>query len=255
MKKGHTLSDIAVYLPTEDAWTSGIMPKEKQFIWAWGNYEMRYVYFPDELISFNPVWINYEFLEKGSVKNGIFRVGNAEFKILYFDSKYVDYKVIVRLAELADEGLQIVLKQIPEEPGINVHTDYITLLDRIRESRPDISSLPESVIPFMTGNEIPRHWCRVDGETIYIFFPNPKSDRIKFPLEYGQSLNTAIYKMPVTVNIDDISYNINLEFKPYQSLLYKLQNGKAEQIDIEFIPSTPSIRERPAGYEAPWLVR
>jgi len=38
--------------------------KEKQFIWAWGYYEMRYIYFPEEVTSYNPSWINYEFLEK-----------------------------------------------------------------------------------------------------------------------------------------------------------------------------------------------
>jgi hypothetical protein len=255
MKKGFTFSDIAVYLPTEDAWTSGIMPKEKQFIWAWGNYEMRYIYFPDELASYNPVWINYEFLEKGHVTNGVFNVGNASFKFLYINSRYLDYKVIKRLDDLADQGLQIVLKQLPVEPGAVLHKDYDRLLDRIKLSRPDISSIPEGFIPFITGKEIPRHWCRKDGETLYVFFPNPKSDRLKFPLNYGQSLNSTSYQMPVDITFEGKFYNLKLEFKPYQSLLYKLQNGKSERIDIEFIPAIPVVKERPNGFEGPWLVK
>jgi hypothetical protein len=255
MKKGYTFSDIAIYLPTEDAWTAGIMPKEKQFIWTWGYYEMRYIYFPDELVSHNPVWINYEYLEKGRVINGVFNIGNANFRILYFDSKYLDYKVIKRLADIAGQGVEIVLKQFPEEPGAVPHKDYNNLLEKIKLSRPDISSLPEDFKPFIAGKDVPRHWSRKDGETLYVMFANPKSDRLKFPLKYGQSLNTTEYNMPVTITFAGKSYNLNLMFKPYQSLLYKLQEGKAEQIDIEFIPSAPIIKERPDNLEAPWLVK
>jgi hypothetical protein len=255
MKKGHSFSDIAVYLPTEDAWTAGIMPKEKQFIWAWGFYEMRYIYLPDELASYNPVWINSEFLEKGKVENGVFYVGDAKLKIIYFDSKYLDYKVIKRLADLADLGLQIVMKQIPKEPGTIFHKDYQSLIEKILASRPDIASLPRNSEPFIKGNNIPRHWCREDGDTLYVFFPDPKSDKLKFPLEYGQSLNTTVSKIPVTISFKGESYYLNLEFKPYQSLLYRLSEGKSEQIDIEFIPATPVVRQRPAGYKAPWLVK
>jgi len=255
MKKGHTFSDIAVYLPTEDAWTAGIMPKEKQFIWAWGSYEMRYVYFPDELASYNPVWINYEFLEKGRVKDGLFSIGNNDFKSLYFDSKYIDYKVIKLLASLSDQSLNIVMKQIPQEPGSVLHKDYGALLEKIMSSRKDITSLPENLIPFINGKMIPRHWCRKDGDALYIFFPNPKSDRIKFPLEYGQSLNASAYDIPVTLMFSGITYPLDLDFKPYQSLLYKLQNGKAEQIDIEYVPPTPVVRVRASDYKAPWLIR
>jgi hypothetical protein len=124
MKKGHTYSDIGVYLPTEDSWVSGVMPKEKQFIWAWGYYEMRYVYFPDELKGYNPIWINNDFLEKGKVINGVFNVGDASFSILYVDAKYLDYNVIKRLNQLADEGLKIILKKLPKNPSAVIYKDY-----------------------------------------------------------------------------------------------------------------------------------
>lgn len=255
MKKGSTFSDIAVYLPTEDSWTAGIMPKEKQFIWAWGYYEMRYVYFPDELASFNPSWINYEFLEKGEVINGMLSVGDANFKCIYLDSKYLDYKVVKRLTELTDQGLTIVLKQIPLEPGMVTHSDYSKLIDKIKSSRTDISSLPVAINPFIKGNDIPKYWCRKDGETLYVFFPNPKSNRLKFPLEYGQSLSNKVSQKSVVITYNDKTYNLKLEFRPYQSVLYSLNGGKAEQIDIEFIPDTPVIKYRASDYEAPWLVK
>ncbi|MFO7620559.1 MAG: glycosyl hydrolase [Bacteroidales bacterium] len=255
MKKGDTYADIAVYLPTEDAWRAGIMPSEKQFIWAWGYYEMRYVYFPEELKAYNPAWINYEFLEKGEMSAGTFNVGNARFKALYIDSKFLEHKVVRRIAELAGEGLPVVMKQIPEEPGTIIHEDYMELIGKIRTSRQEIASLPAGLFPFIKGPEIPVHWCRKDENTLYVFFPNPQSERLKFPLEYGQSLNTTEYNRPVELFFNGRKYSLNLEFRPYQSLLYRLKGRNAEKIDIEFVPPEPVKEPRPDGYIAPWLVR
>ncbi len=89
---------------------------------------------------------------------------------------------------------------------------------------------------------------------MYVFFPNPSSDRLKFPLEYGQSLTTEERRIDVTLDCMGKKIEMNLVFKPYQSLLYKIENGEAESVDIEFIPKTPSVKHRPEGYKAPWLV-
>jgi len=254
MSRGHTYSDIAVYLPTEDAWMAGVMPKEKQFKWAWGYYEMRYVYFPDELNGYNPAWINGEFLEKASVDNGVMKVGDAEFKALYVDAEYLDLKVLRRLAELAKSELKIVLKKEPKEPGALSRPGYSTFVKKLKRSKNVSVDLPRELSPFLTGNELPRHWCRKDGDELFIFFPNPKSDRLKFPLEYGQALNTDTRVFDVTLNYQGESLDLHLVFEPYQSLLYKIKDGKAEQVDIRFIPSTPVVKPRPEGFKAPWLV-
>lgn len=255
MKRGSTYSDIAVYLPTEDAWSAGVMPAEKQFIWAWGYYEMRYVYFPEELDRYNPTWINGEFLEKASFEDGLLKVGNAEYKALYVNSDLLDYKVLKRLRELADSGLKIILKKIPGEPGSLLHNDYDKITETLKNSPNVTSGLPENIDPFIVGSDEPRHWSRKEDKTLYIFFPNPKADRIKFPLEYGQSLNSEVYSNNIIINWEGKEIDLNLEFRPYQSLLYRIENGKAEQIDIEFIPKTPVVKKRPADYQAPWLVR
>lgn len=255
LKKGHTLSDIAVYLPVEDAWKAGRMPVEKQFIWAWGYYEMRYVGIPDELASFNPVWINGEFLQKAEMSRNVLVVGDARFKALYIDSKYVDYKVIKRVYELARQGLRVILRQQPEEPGFVKHEDYMLLVDAIKAvADSDISSLSTELSPFIDGAEIPAHWCRNDGDTLYVFFPHRNSRNLEFPIQYGQSLDNESYSLRVKLSYEGQSYQINLNFKPYQSLLYKLHEGVAEEIDIEFVPEAPVVRERPADYRAPWLV-
>jgi hypothetical protein len=253
MKKGHNYSDIAVYLPTEDSWIAGVMPKEKQFIWAWGYYEMRYVYFPDELAGYNPMWINYEFLKKASVRNNRLKIGNVDAEYLYVDAKYLDYKVIKRLIELADDGLKIILKQKPIE--INLKYNKFSYLDKLMSSKNILNTLPTNKKPFITGNATPVHWVRKDDDVLYIFFPNPKSRRLKFPMEYGQSLCNETITNEIKINYKGNSYNLTLTFEPYQSLLYKLENGKFEQVDIKFIPKIPIVKKRPDDYIAPWLVK
>lgn len=255
MSKGNTLSDIAVYLPTEDAWIKGRMPKEKQFIWAWGYYEMRYQYFPDELAGYNPTWINREFLEKAILKNGSLKVGEAEYKALYIDAEYLDYNLLKRLVYLAENNFRIILKRDPKEPGTLLHQDYLLLADELKKSKNASSVIPDNLTPFLAGNSIPHHWCRKDGETLYIFFPNPKSGRLKFPLEYGQSLEKETRRLEVIITYQGKNYNTELIFAPYQSLLYKIQQGKIEKMDITFSPGTPFVKERPSGYVAPWLVK
>jgi hypothetical protein len=255
MKKGNTYSDIAVYLPTEDSWVKGVMPKDKQFIWAWGYYEMRYVYFPDELKGYNPSWINGEFLAKAKVINGKIKIGNLDAPYLYVDSKYLDYKVLESLVKLAKDGLKIILKQKPENPSAVANAKYKTTLDQLISNKNVVSEIPVDAKPFFKGKNIPQHWVRKDGDSYYVFFPNPKSTRLKFPLEYGQSLNNETTNNDFTVNLDGKVYPLNLKFEPYQSLMYKLENGKIEQINIKFVPKTPVVKARPEGYVAPWLVK
>lgn len=255
MKRGNTYSDIAVYLPVEDSWCAGVMPEEKQFIWAWGYYEMRYIYFPEELDGYNPTWINGEFINRASVEEGILTVGNARYKALYVNSDYLDYEVLQRLLALAEKGLQIILKKLPQEPGTILHNDYLKTAEALMNLDNVTTGLPDNMKPFLTGSRIPRHWCREEDGILYVFFLNPKAERIRFPMEYGQSLNSETYKMNVSLTWQGKETDLNLVFKPYQSLLYKIKNGKAEQIDIEFIPETPLVRNKPEDYQAPWLVR
>jgi len=254
MKKGVTYSDIAVYLPTEDAWMAGIMPKEKQFLWAWGYYEMRYVYFPDELAGYNPTWINGEFLQKAIVKDGVMKVGDATYQALYIDAKYLDYNVLKRMTELAGNGVTVILKQEPKEPGAMPHPDYAQWVGKLKNAKTTASEIPQNITPLIAGKNIPTHWCRKDDETLYLFFPHPKAYRIQFPMEYGQSLETATVIRDICIDYQGKKHDVTLTFAPYQSLLYAIRNGKIEKIPIDFIPDAPEVRKRPEGYKAPWLV-
>lgn len=255
MRKGNTFSDIAVYLPLEDAWCRGVMPKEKQFIWAWGYYEMRYVYFPEELDGFCPTWINHAFLEKATVENGMLKIGNAGYKALYVDAEYLDYMLVKRLAELSDQGLRIIVKKEPKEPGAVTHTDYSFVIKKLMESENVSKQIPNDIQPFIEGKGLPPCWCRKDGRSIYLFFANPKAERLKFPLEYGQSLSEETKRINVQINLNGKSFPVELIFEPYQSLLYEITGERIKKIDISFVPEKPVVKHRPEGYEAPWLVR
>jgi hypothetical protein len=129
------------------------------------------------------------------------------------------------------------------------------LVENLKKLKNVTSAIPQNLTPFISGNKITRHWCRKDGEALYVFFPNPKADRIKFPMGYGQSLETETKHALANLNFGAKSYKLDLTFEPYQSLLYKIENGKIEKIDIGFIPKTPVVKERPSDYVAPWLVK
>jgi len=255
MKRGKTYSDVAVYLPLEDAWMAGEMPKEKQFKWAWGFYEMRYVYFPEELAGFHPVWINSEFLEKGKVEDGIFTVGDCRFRALYVDTSYLDYRVLKRLVELAQGGLPIIYKKRVREPSARSHGDYDDLARRLERLPSVHREMPSHHQPLLEGKRLPPYWCRQEGDTFYFFFGHPKAKGLKFPLEYGQSFTTETIEIPITVHLPYGKEDLSLRFEPYQSLLYRIGPGRTESIDIRFMPKRPVIKARPPGFKAPWLVR
>jgi hypothetical protein len=49
----------------------------------------------------------------------------------------------------------------------------------------------------------------------------------------------------VTINYRGKEHQLNIEFKPYQSVMLKITpNGKVEYMDIEFTPKDPVVRER-----------
>lgn len=254
MKNGNPYTDVAVYIPTEDAWIKGIMPDEKQFIWAWAFYEMRYIYFPEILKGHHPTWINGEFLDMAVYENDQLKIGNATFNYLYVDAAYLDFKSLQRISVLAHEGLAITIKQRPVEPGTIKHAEWGQMINELfdlpnvqREFRPHR-------VPIIQGIEIPPYRARETDEGLYIFFANPNSENIKFPVQYGQSYTENTRKMAVRVNYGNNKYDINLVFKPYSSLLYRLKDGKTEQMDIEFKPEIPRVKKLPDDFRAPWLV-
>ncbi len=101
MQKGRTYSDVAVYIPYEDGVMKGAYPPERQRVWVWGEYELRYIHVPEETKGYHPLWINRHFLEQAVFENGKISVGDAEFSTLYIDVKYMDVRALRRILQLA----------------------------------------------------------------------------------------------------------------------------------------------------------
>jgi hypothetical protein len=258
MKKGVSVSKVAVYLPTEDSWIAGELPPEKQMIWAWGAYEQRYTYLPDELKAWRPLWINGEFLQKAEYNQGILKVGDLSFSACYVDVRYMDISSLKRLTELAEMGLPLCLKQKPSEPGFHPRfAEYQTLLNRLSKLNNVKSSWQEMVQipPLVAGNGIGDFWCRETEDGLTLFFANHHSQGLKFPMEYGQSLNNKSDTVHISINFKNNIFPYTLVFKPYQSILLKLgTDGKISSDEIGFTPKKPIFIPRPKVVREKWEI-
>jgi hypothetical protein len=258
LKQGKTLARVAVYLPTEDGWIAGELPIEKQFVWVWGAYEQRYTYLPEELKAWRPLWINHEFLKNAKFQDGQLQVGDLIFAALYIDVQSMDKATLDRVVELAEQGLPVCLKQVPNEPGLKkTGDDYQALiaklkkLDNVKTSWGAMTGIP----PVLTGAEPFDYWCRQTSDGLYVFLANPRSRNLKFPLEYGQSLNQQKENRTIAVNFRGKTVPVALEFNPYQSLLLKVDNdGNVSFVDINFTPKTPVYKARVKTSREKWEV-
>jgi hypothetical protein len=255
MKKGTPHTDIAVYLPTEDAWMKGIMPKEKQFIWAWGFYEIRYVYFPEELAGYHPTWINKEFLGKGLIKNGRLVVGDASFQALYLDVAYLDYEALVSIVRLAEQGFPVIIRQSAREAGFQKHADWDALWSDLTGLENVYQNVPCHVKPLLTGDAIPPFRARLHGDTLLVFFAHPNSERLTFPIGYGQSFTRDSKHISIHLKYQDQQFDLDLQFDPYQSLMYRFFDGRMEPVPIDFRPETPVVKPPLPDAKKPWRVR
>lgn len=250
MRSGKTYSDVAVYLPLEDIWIAGELPEELQMPWSGGAYELRYEYFPDELQGFHPLWVNADFLEKGQVKKGNLHINGLTFGMLYADARYLDLRTLEIFYELARQGLPIVLKTSPQQAGLQKSPKFGTLLQELMAIDHVATDIPPTYKErkLLLGNDLPDYWCRRLEDTLCIFFANPRSKKLRYPLSYGQLYQYETIQENVTVTFEGHSLPLILAFEPYQSLLLVLDNkGNHHVEDIRFVPKMPLIGMEDSG--------
>lgn len=248
MQKGKTYSDVAVYIPYEDAVMKGAYPKEKQRVWVWGEYELRYINPPKEIEKYHPLWINRYFLELAEYKKGKLCIGDAQFTTLYIDVAYMDVRALKRVLELAKKGLLVCLKSLPQEPGKIKSVNYSTLCNELK-ALPNVSDNFNKIVthpPLIQGDSVPEYWCRVEKNgTHYVFLAQPLSQNLQYPIYSGQSYMDKPKYRELTFTINGKTVKKNIEFKPYQSVMLKITaDGNIEYVDIAFTPKTPIIRPR-----------
>lgn len=250
MQKGKTYSDVAMYIPYEDGVMKGPYPRERQRVWVWGEYEMRYIFPADEVASYHPLWINRHFLEKSTYKNGKLYVGDASFSTLYIDVKFMDVRALRRIVELAKEGLPICIKQDPKEPSKVKSSDYNSLvselkgLENVSKKLKDVLTHP----PLITCDSLPEYWSKVDAQgNIYIFIAQWPSKNLAYPIYNGQSYVpvTDTITSHFTFHVNGKSHEMDIVFEPYQSKFLKIdRNGNTEFIDITYNPPVPIVYPR-----------
>ena len=145
MQRGRTYTDVAVYIPYEDGVMKGPYPPERQRVWVWGEYEMRYIDPPKETEGYHPVWINRHFLENARFRRGKLEVGDAKFSMLYIDVEFMDIRAVRRVIQLAKSGLPVCLKREPKQPGHIKSPGYNALVDEM-SSLKNVSSDFQKII-------------------------------------------------------------------------------------------------------------
>ncbi|MCB9244963.1 MAG: hypothetical protein H6606_00915 [Flavobacteriales bacterium] len=248
LQKGKNYSDVAVYIPFEDAVMQGAYPPELQRVWVWGAYEMRYIDPPSETMGYHPLWINRHFLDLAVFKDGKLQVGDARFSLLYVDVNYLDIRSLDRILELAQMGLPVCLKRIPKQPGKQRSAEFSELLSHLQKL-PNVSGDFSTLIdhpPLIGGDSIPAYWCRQEADgTLYLFLAQPKARDLGYPLYSGMSHMKASVIRDLTFNYNGHSLEQPIEFKPYQSLLLRIDpKGKLQFLDIEYSPSEPLVRPK-----------
>ncbi|MBC8435927.1 MAG: hypothetical protein H8D88_00025 [Bacteroidetes bacterium] len=248
MRTGKPYTSMALYIPLEDSWMGVEYPDSLQFPWAWGEYELRYIKPPEETRGFQPIWINQNFLLSISQnEQGIYTCGDAEINSLYIDVEYMEFESLRWIFLLAQNGLPVCLKRDPVEPGTILSPQYLQGLEALK-SLPNVSTNLQEIITepaLITGDDLPEFWCRKTPDALYIFFANPKTMDLAFPLQYGQSFSEETVQRVVTINYQGLSVKTTLTFEPYQSLLIKVNSsGEIEPVNINFTPSPPVTTDR-----------
>lgn len=248
MQKGKTYSDVALYIPHEDGVMKGAYPPERRRVWVWGEYELRYVFPPEETKGYHPLWINRHFLEQAELREGKLEVGDASFSTLYVDVNYMDVRALRRILTLAQEGLPVCLKRSPREPGKNKSGEYAKLLSDLVSLQNVSADFMQTVAhpPLIQGDSLPEYWCRVEKDgTHYLFLAQWPSLDLKYPVYSGQSFMDQSDVKEWTITVNGKAIRKKFEFKPYQSLMLKISpDGEMDFMDIAFSPKDPEIRPR-----------
>ena len=234
MRKGKNYSDLAVYMPLEDAWMGGTYPDSMRKVKAffWGEYEMRFINTPEAAYKgMQPLWVNEHFLQSAKFENGGLHCGDADFKALYCDVEYMEISALKEIIRLAEAGLPVIVKRMPKEPGMVKHPEYETLVEKL-------ARLPQcdSPTPLIEGENLPDFWIRNDNDTYYVFVANPMTQTIEYPLDYCYAFTDEGATRDITINHHGKSEAYTLNFKPMESIMLRIDAIGVQQIDLGFTP-------------------
>ncbi|MBQ7191380.1 MAG: hypothetical protein IJS00_00710 [Paludibacteraceae bacterium] len=245
MRRGVNYTDVAVYMPLEDAWMAGAYPPEvnEQMKWLWGQYEMRFIQTPEQLKGRQPMWVNEHFLTDAHFADGVLECGKTTFRSLYTDVEYMELTALQTLVRLAGEGLPICLARLPKEPGKVKHeAEYEAALNALQKM-PTVSRNYDSIVtslPLIEGTNLPDFWVRADGNDYFAFVANPMTQTIRYPLEYEYAFTDQGSERDITVNHHGRTDTLTLRFRPNESLMLHINTDGVQLIDLNY--TAPHLR-------------
>ena len=242
MQRGVIYSDVAVYLPLEDAWIAGEYPPELQMKWSWGQYELRYVRPAAELAGHHPLWVSAAVLRDAEVVDGTLRCHEATFGSLYVDVEWLDPDALDTLLRLARDGLPMVLKRAPQEAGHEPSGDFgerLRALQELSNVGSDFAALAPRppLLTAVDAETLPDFWCRREGAVHWVFVANPVAQGLKLPLERGQAPSEGVVTRRLEVQVAGLREVLELRFEGAASLLLRVEGGRGvEVIDLGYRP-------------------
>ena len=249
MKLGRPYSDAAAYLPLEDQWMKGELPKEQQKPSARHHWEMHYLRPPSELEGRQPLWVSAPFLEQARFEDGVLSIGDVRFGLLYVDCEWLDSDGLAQVSRLAKAGLPVCLKRIPRRPGRaldkRVAKEYqqtLEALTRLNNVSSDLGNLSQEP-PLVSGRDAPDFWCRVVDDELLFFFGHPASRGLTYPMEYGRAAQAQQTGIDLRFDLGGTTspFELPLEFGSCESLLLRVsRTGRVERLDIGFAPPIPT---------------
>jgi hypothetical protein len=149
---------------------------------------------------------------------------------------------------LANEGLPVVWKRDPFQPGKKKDREYGELVSRLKALSNVSDDLGEIIDhpPLISGDSIPDYWCRVRTDGTHCIFLSQWGARdVQYPVYSGQSYMDQSSETTLMFNIDGRAVSESIEFRPYQSVMLEIgPGGNVEYIDITFIPNDPQVRPK-----------
>jgi hypothetical protein len=181
-------------------------------------------------------------------------------KGLCVDADYVDEATHNTFMQLAKKGVSLyfnknyrVIRNYNDDPDlINVKLAY-SKYAHVHGTWEGLDTM-KGVLHGATDFDF---WIRQDSSAKYIYCAHPKAQDLTFPLEYGQALTDSndVQERSITVSHNGKRIPVILKFRPYQSILVKIDNNDSiEFIDINFLPSTPRFEASDKTKKVPWRV-
>ena len=267
LRRGRPHYAVAQYLPTEDAWIAGELPRDEQFVWAWGAYEMRDAVagrgtgLADEAV----LWVGPDALAEAAVDT-LVRFGEQAVRGVFFDVEYLAPTTVHALLGHAEAGRAVpcLFARRPRLAGTHTPGDSLAL-DRLLalpstliDAAPRASSTGDMYLGsrlIESADALPPHALRVVGDTLLAFFAPEPVRRVAFPLRYGQS-DGARVRLAATVRWrGHAAVALDTVGAPGQALLFEIAGGRARALDIGYVPPPPHTVLAEAPERQPWRVR